>query len=58
MSPARNRILGLLIVVACVAAALYVVIARGANPTAGIGAVIGVIVVLIISNRARNKRPL
>lgn len=56
--PALSRILGILIVVVLVAAALYFVIARGVNPTAGIGAAIGVIVVAFISNRARNKRPL
>ncbi len=55
MSAGMRRIVGILFVVACVAAAAFFV-ARGANPGAGIGAAIGVVVVLIMSNRARKGR--
>ena len=54
MSPVARRVAGILFVVACIAAALFVV-TRGGNPTAGVGAAIGVIVVMLLSNRARRR---
>ena len=55
MSPTLRRVLGIIFVIAILAAAAFF-LTRGANPSAGIGAAIGVIVVLIISNRARKRR--
>jgi hypothetical protein len=57
MSPTLRRLLGFLFVLCCVGAAIFAV-ARGANPGAGVGAAIGVVVVLLLSNRARKKNPL
>ena len=55
MSARMRQIVAIVFVVACLAAAAFFVM-RGANPTAGIGAAIGVVVVLIMSNRARKGR--
>ena len=55
MSPMMRRIVAILFVLACLAVAIFFV-ARGANLSAGIGAAIGVIVVLILNNRARKGR--
>jgi hypothetical protein len=55
MSPTVRQIVAILFVVACVAAVVFLV-ARGANPGAGIGAALGAIVVMIMDNRARSGR--
>ena len=54
MPPVVRRVAGILFVVACIAAALFVV-TRSANPTAGVGAAIGVVVVMLLGNRARRR---
>ena len=55
MSARMRQIVAIVFVVACLAAAAFFV-ARGANPGAGIGAAIGLVVVLIMNNRARKGR--
>lgn len=55
MSPVSRRIVDNLFVVVCLVAA-GIVLVRG-NPTAGVGAAIGILAVLVLANRARRVPP-